>query len=283
MNKISVLATLLMSLFSFKLSAQETHQLWIEGSKGKLYALLQYPDVVEKNVSYPLVIICHGFSGNCESAMQKDLADDVVRNGMAALRFDFNGHGKSEGLFQDMTVPNEIEDLKVVINWAENQPWIESIGLVGHSQGGVVVSMVAGELGYPKIKAEVLMAPAAVLRDDALRGNTMGAHYDPRNIKGDYVELPGSPEGGPLKLGKAYIQSAMNLPIYEISEKYKGPALILQGTYDRIVPYTYSERYHKLLKNSELKLIEGDNHGFSNSLTESCDFIAEWLKSNLVK
>ena len=282
-RKINALSLFLLIsiLSSLNMKAQEVHQLWLEGSKGKLYALLQYPDEVKKDVKYPLVIICHGFSGNCESEMQKELANDIVRNGMAALRFDFNGHGKSEGLFQDMTVPNEIEDLKDVIKWAQKQPWVESIGLVGHSQGGVVVSMVSGELGNKIIKAEALMAPAAVLRDDALRGSTMGAYYDPYNIQGDYVELPGSPEAGSLKLGKAYIETAMTLPIYKTARKYTGPTLILQGTHDRVVPYSYAERYHEEIKGSQLKLIEGDNHMFSDSLAQSCLLVANWMKEKM--
>lgn len=271
----------MLGLLNFNMKSQDVHKLWLEGSKGKLYALLQYPDEVKGDVKYPLVIICHGFSGNCESDMEQDLAEDIVRNGMAALRFDFNGHGKSEGMFQDMTVTNEIEDLKDVIKWAQEQPWVESIGLVGHSQGGVVVSMVAGELGDKIIRAEALMAPAAVLRDDALRGSTMGAYYDPYNIQGDYVGLPGSPEAGSLKLGKAYIETAMTLPIYETARKYAGPTLILQGTHDRIVPYTYAERYHEEIKGSKLKLVEGDNHMFSNSLTQTCQFVSNWMKTSL--
>lgn len=181
-----------------------------------------------------------------------------------------------------MTVANEIEDLKDVIGWAQKQPWVESISLIGHSQGGVVVGMVAGELGEKVIKAEVLMAPAAVLRDDALRGNTMGTFYDPWNIQGDFIELYGSYEGESIKLGKEYIETAMSLPIYEISSQYEGPALILQGTHDRVVPYTYAERYHKEIKGSELKLVEGDDHVFSNNLNKECEFISGWLASKLL-
>lgn len=281
MKKLIISLLAIISLMIPELKAQETHQLWIPGSQGKLYALLQYPDQVVNDVKYPLVILCHGFRGKSESKMQETLADDIVKNGMAALRFDFNGHGKSEGKFQDMTVPNEIEDLKKVIEWAQTQPWVESISLVGHSQGGVVVSMVAGELGKEIISAEVLMAPAAVLRDDALRGVTMGAMYDPWNIQGDYIELPGPPDAVNLFLGKEYILSAMTLPIYETAVRYNGPTLILQGTHDRIVPYTYAERYNDGIAGSQLKLIDGDDHGFSNSLTQTCEFIANWLESEL--
>lgn len=281
MKKKLFLIICLLTFLTNNIWSQEKHTFRINGSKGKLYCILQYPDEIKKDVSYPLVIICHGFSGNCESFLEEKLVEDILKNGMAALRFDFNGHGKSDGLFQEMTVPNEIDDLKKVIEWAHDQQWVKTISLVGHSQGGVVVGMVAGELGDKIISSEVLMAPAAVLRDDAIRGNTMGAYYDPWNIQDDYVELPGSPEAGSLKLGRAYIQTAMSLPIYEISSNYNGPTLIVQGTYDRIVPYTYAERYHEMIKKSDLKLIDGENHLFINSLSSTCQYISNWLKTIL--
>lgn len=264
-------------MFNFGLFAQQTHDMKIDGATGKLFAILQYPDEVNNDVSYPLVILCHGFNGNCEGQLEKTLANDLVSKGMAVLRFDFNGHGKSDGDFQNMTVPNELEDLKLVIEWAENQPWVGSISLVGHSQGGVVVGMVAGELGSAKIKAEVLMAPAAVLRDDALRGNTMGAFYDPWNLEGDYVELPSFPGMEKLLLGKNYIETAITLPIFETSRKYTGPTLIIHGLHDRVVPYTYGERYNTEIKGSELKLVDGDNHMFTESLDSTCEYVADWL------
>ncbi len=214
-------------------NAQTSDTISIEGSVGKLYTIVDRPAHKGK---VPLVIICHGFSGNCQRPFMNDLSESIVAQGMATLRFDFNGHGHSDGEFKNMTVLNEIEDLKDVIAWAQKQPWVKNISLVGHSQGGVVVSMVSGELGDKTIKAEVLLAAAAVLRDDALRGNTMGAMYDPWNFKGDYIELPHSPEAGALLLGKNYVETAIRLPIYETAANYDGPALIVQGTHDQVVP-----------------------------------------------
>ncbi len=251
----------------------------IKGSVGQLYTIIDRPVTADK---VPLVIICHGFSGNCRRPLLNDLSKNIVEQGMASLRFDFNGHGKSDGEFKDMTVLNEIDDLKCVISWAEKQPWVKDISLVGHSQGGVVVSMVSGELGAKKIKAEVLLAAAAVLRDDALRGNTMGASYNPWNLKAEYVELPHSPEAGALLLGKNYIETAMRLPIYETAKNYAGPALIVQGTHDQVVPYTYAERYNEKIKNSELKLIPDENHVFSNTQEETSILVADWLHSRLM-
>lgn len=274
MKKILVTALLTMTGL-FSANAQSSDTIRIDGSVGKLFTIVDRPASTGK---VPLVIICHGFSGNCQRPFIKDLSESIVAQGMATVRFDFNGHGKSDGEFKDMTVLNEIDDLKDVIAWAQKQPWVENISLVGHSQGGVVVSMVSGELGDKVIKAEVLLAAAAVLRDDALRGNTMGAQYDPWNFKGDYVELPHSPEAGALLLGKNYVETAIRLPIYETAANYDGPTLIVQGTHDQVVPYTYAERYNEKISNSELKLIPDENHVFSNTQKETSILVADWLK-----
>ncbi len=270
--------SLIMALFSA--NAQTSDTIRLDGSVGKLYTIIQRPEATGK---VPLVIICHGFSGNCRRPFMNDLSESIVAQGMATLRFDFNGHGQSDGEFKNMTVRNEIDDLKDVISWAEKQPWVKDISLVGHSQGGVVVSMVSGELGDKVIKAEVLLAAAAVLRDDALRGNTMGALYNPWDLKSDYVELPHSPEAGALLLGKDYIETAIRLPIYETAANYNGPALIVQGTHDQIVPYTYAERYNEKIKNSELKLIPDENHVFSETQKETSILVADWLHNILLK
>ncbi len=266
----------MMGLFSANAHTSDTISL--EGSVGKLFTIVERPAAKGK---VPLVIICHGFSGNSQRPFLNDLSASMVAQGMATLRFDFNGHGKSDGEFKDMTVLNEIDDLKDVIAWAQKQPWVKDISLVGHSQGGVVVSMVSGELGDKVIKAEVLLAAAAVLRDDALRGSTMGARYNPWNFKGDYVELPHSPEAGALLLGKNYVETALTLPIYETASNYMGPTLIVQGTHDQIVPYTYAERYHEKIKNSELKLIPDENHVFSKTQKDTSILVADWLHSVL--
>lgn len=262
----------------FGANAQSSDTLRLDGAVGKLFTIINRPATSEK---MPLVIICHGFSGNCQTPFMNDLSESIVAQGMATLRFDFNGHGRSDGQFKDMTVLNEIDDLKDVISWAQTQPWVEDISLVGHSQGGVVVSMVSGELGDKVVKAEVLLAAAAVLRDDALRGNTMGAMYDPWNFKGDYIELPHSPEAGALLLGKNYIETAIRLPIYETAANYDGPALIVQGTHDQIVPYTYAERYNEKIKGSELRLIPDENHVFTKTQKDTSILVADWLHAKL--
>ena len=221
-----------------------TEQISLDGGKGRLAAILQKPSLAQ-GAQCPMVVFCHGFGGSKEGPLFELIADSLQAHGIASLRFDFNGHGASEGEFVDMTVPNEIEDAMKVIEYVRDLRYVSKVALVGHSQGGVVASMTAGKLEPGDIAAVALMAPAAVLRDDAIRGSTMGANYNPLDPP-EFVELWGG-----KRLGRNYIKTAFSLPIYETAANYQGPALIVHGTGDRVVPYTYGERYKSVWPRSK--------------------------------
>lgn len=281
MKKFSLKKLAAISLMALGLVSAEagtsfagSQALTIQGDHGKLAAVLQVPDGAG---DYPLVIIMHGFTSNKDTELMTTLADDLEQEGIASLRFDFNGHGKSEGRFQDMTVVNEIEDAKKVYAYAGKLPHVTSISLAGHSQGGVVASMTAGILGTEKVRSLALMAPAAVLREDAIRGDCQGAHYDSANV----------PETIPIKkglsLGRNYVLTAQTLPIYETASQYQGPAFMLHGTGDVIVPYTYSERYHRIYFQGRLQLVPGEDHGFNRDKKGACRKVAEFFAEQLKK
>ena len=259
-------------------AAQKGEVVFIDGHHGRLKALIQKPEL-QQGEKCPMVIFCHGFSGTKDGPLFELVADTLQAHGIASIRFDFNGHGESEGEFKDMTVPNEIEDAKKVVEYVRDLRYVSTIAIGGHSQGGVVAAMTAGqlseELGEPAFKAVALMAPAAVLRDDAIRGNTMGKQYDPFD-PGEYVELWGG-----LKLGGEYIRTSFSLPIYETAAKYQGPALIIHGNGDRVVPYTYGERFHQIWPKSELVIQEYFDHGFSQNVYRTTDIVSDYLIKQL--
>ena len=258
----------------------KSETVFIDGDHGRLKALIQKPEL-KQGEQCPMVVFCHGFNGSKDGPMFELMADTLQAHGIASIRFDFNGHGESEGEFKDMTVPNEIEDAKKVVAYVRDLRYVSSLAIVGHSQGGVVASMTAGqlseELGEPAFQAVALMAPAAVLRDDAIRGSVMGAQFDPFD-PGEYVDLWGS-----LKLGAKYIRTAFSLPIYETAVKYQGPALIIHGNGDRVVPYTYGERFHQIWPKSELVIQEYYDHVFTQNVYRTTDIVSDYLIKQLKK
>ena len=270
-----MMAFCLMVVATLSANAQTMENVKIQGDHGLLDAVIQKPKMKDGE-KVRVAIICHGFGSNKERPLLRTIADSLQAKGFASIRFDFNGCGKSEGKFEDMTVPNEIEDAKRVIAYAIQQPWAGDISLVGHSQGGVVASMVAGEL-KGSIRSIALCAPAAVLRDDALRGQLQGGTYDAGNIP-EIVTVPGRN----IKVGRNYCVSAQILPIYETALQYEGPVILVHGTADRIVPYTYSERYKNGYKNAKLCLLPGVDHSFTvkGSVERAASLVSNFLVRN---
>ncbi len=246
---------------------------YIDGSQGKLAARISLPSM-QAGEKVPMVIFSHGFGGDMKFHLFEPLLKNLNQLGIGVLRFDFNGCGQSEGKFENMTVPNEINDLINVIAYVRQLSVTKNISLLGHSQGGVVTSMASGRCGYPQIVSEVLLSAAAVLRDDALRGMTHGGRFDPWHLDEDVY-----PVSGGHSIGRSYIESAMNLPIYETAEKYSGPALVINGMADVVVPYTYAERYNKVLDHSHLVLIPGENHTYNYSPEYVIGIVTDWLKN----
>lgn len=220
---------------------------------------------------YDMAILMHGFTSSRNTDLLKQIAYNLRNENVASVRFDFNGHGESDGKFEDMTVVNEIEDGKAILDYVRTDPHVRNIFLIGHSQGGVVASMLAGL--YPDIiKKVVLLAPAAQLKNDALKGSTRGATYNPDRI-------PANVPFGNKKLGGFYLRTAQVLPIYEIAQRYTGPASIIVGSKDEVVDPKYSKKYDEVYANSELHLIENADHSFTNEYKDqAAQLAADFVK-----
>jgi uncharacterized protein len=86
------------------------------------------------------------------------LADHLTRNGIAVLRYDDRGIAKSTGEFNKATTLDLATDAEAAVSYLLTRREInkKEIGLIGHSEGGLIASMVAAE--NKKIRFIVLMA-----------------------------------------------------------------------------------------------------------------------------
>lgn len=245
----------------------------LQGDHGKLAAVLNTP---KNKKAYPLVIILHGFNANKEMELLTNLSAQLNKRGIATILFDFNGHGKSEGSFLDMTIPNELEDARKVYEYAAKLPNIKTISLTGHSMGAVVSAMLAGELGKDKIKTIVLMSPAPELKEDTAKGNLFGTKYNTKNLP-EYITLSVG-----LKVGRPFLETTPNVPIYEIAQRYKGPVLIIHSRDDQLVPYKYGVEFSKIYQNAILKTLRGFDHNFTQNTPAVNKIVSDYLAGQLL-
>jgi len=73
------------------------------------------------------------------------LADFLTRNGVAVLRYDKRGIGQSTGVFSDATVNDFTQDSQSALAFLKSRKEVDPkrIGLIGHSEGGILASLVA--------------------------------------------------------------------------------------------------------------------------------------------
>lgn len=222
-----------------------------------------------------IAILMHGFKGDLgytKENLLNQLAHRLNDQGLATLRFDFAGCGKSDGQFSDMTVLSELQDGMKIIDYARQEVQAKEIILVGHSQGGVVASMLAAYY-RDVIDKLVLLAPAATLKDDALIGTCQGTTYDPNHIP-DYVTVGG------FKVGGDYFRTAQLLPIYETAQHYAGPVLMIHGLTDTVVDPKASQKYNVMYQNGVIHFLEGASHqlrGDGDQRETTLQLVADFL------
>ncbi len=259
LRKLSLVLTAIMLSASVFAQTTETETVFdLPGPHGKLNCAISLPETD----SYPMVMILHGLTGCKDETEEINLAKAFQDAGMGTIRFDFMGHGKSEGNFTEMTIPKEMDETMAVYEYVRAIPQVTKIAICGHSQGGLIAALFAGQMGSGKIAAALLFAPAANLKYDAIMGSHFGQKYDPHNPPEKIKTLRD------MDMGREYLVTAQSLPVYETAALYDGPAAIFHGTADDMVPMIYGVAFHLIWKDSELHLMDGDHHGFQRHAPE---------------
>jgi pimeloyl-ACP methyl ester carboxylesterase len=75
------------------------------------------------------------------------ISDHLTKNGIGVLRYDDRGVGKSEGDFKTSTSADFATDVESAIAYLKTRKEInkKKIGLMGHSEGGLIAPMVASQ------------------------------------------------------------------------------------------------------------------------------------------
>jgi pimeloyl-ACP methyl ester carboxylesterase len=96
------------------------------------------------------------------------LADYLTRKGIVVLRADKRGCGKSTGDYGAATIADFATDADAAVAYLKTRPEVDPhrIGLIGHSEGGIVAPMAAAR--NPDVAFIVMMAGPGVRGDEIL-------------------------------------------------------------------------------------------------------------------
>ena len=96
------------------------------------------------------------------------ISDYLTKNGIAVLRYDDRGVGQSKGDFKTATTADFATDVESAITYLKTRKEInkKQIGLVGHSEGGLIAPMVASK--SKDVSFIVLLAGTGIQGDKLL-------------------------------------------------------------------------------------------------------------------
>ncbi len=128
----------------------------------------------EKEGTFPVVVLISG-SGpqNRDEELLGHkpflvLADHLTRNGIGVLRFDDRGVGSSGGSFEKATTADFATDVEHAVAYLKTRSEVDKkrIGLIGHSEGGIIAPLVASRT--KDVKFIVMLAGTGIPGDQLL-------------------------------------------------------------------------------------------------------------------
>ena len=207
----------------------------------------------------PTVVWLGGFKSDMAGTKAQALADWARASGRAYLRFDYFGHGISDGEFREGTISRWRADALAVLDHLVEGPVV----LVGSSMGGWLACLVA--MAAPaRIAALVLVAPAADFTEKLMRP---GLPPDGRAaLARDGVWLRPSPYGAePYPITRTLLEDGARWSILDSEIPIDVPVRVLQGGEDPDVPWRHALELAQAIKGQDVvfTLIKDGDHRLS--------------------
>jgi len=225
------------------------------------------------------ILLVHGIiNDKDEDGNFTKLAKKFSKLGYNAFRFDFRGHGDSEGNSEDVTVKGELNDLENSIKIYDQILESESKYIIIASSFGAVSSILYTSNHEERIEKLVLWNPVLDFEKTFLKAETPWGKtfFNEKGFselkKKGYITVPTTD----FRFGKKLIEEFKKIKPFQILSSFKIPVLTIHGTIDQSVPYSVSKKYG--VPNSLSKFISHkSDHCFVGIEKEVIKETIEWV------
>ena len=207
----------------------------------------------------PAVVFLGGFKSDMQGTKAVHLEAWAQASGHAFLRFDYSGHGESDGAFEDGSIGDWYEDARAALDLIPG-PMV----LVGSSMGGWI-SLLCARAMPERIAGLVTIAAAPDFTEDSMWA---GFDADQRAAlaRDGRVALP-SDYGDPYIITERLITEGRKVLVLRDPLHLPCPVRFLQGTADADVSTATAMRLldHATGPDIRLTLVKGADHRFSDA------------------
>ncbi len=210
----------------------------------------------------PGLIWLGGFRSDMEGTKAQAMVEWANKNGFAATRFDYSGHGESSGNFIDGSISRWLEESLAVFEKFTKGPQV----LLGSSMGGWIALRMVQELAKRGTKPAglVLVAPAPDFTSALMEPEFGDAERAALEEKG-FIEEPSAYSDEPDIITRKLIEDGRDNIVLEGIIETGCPVRILQGMKDEDVPYEHALRLVNHLPQDDvtITLINDGDHRLS--------------------
>lgn len=207
----------------------------------------------------PTIVWLGGFRSDMTGAKAEAVAAWGHQHGRKVVRFDYSGHGGSDGAFEDGRIGRWFAEAKAVIAAEAGQEFV----VVGSSMGGWMALLLARE--HPAgLKGVVLVAPAPDFTEK-LFYPALPPDVRARVDAGETVEIPGEYGSPAYRLSADFFRDGAAHNLLNAPLRLGVPVIIIQGMADTSVPYQHAQRIVDRLVDDDvvLTLVKDGDHRLS--------------------
>lgn len=256
----------------------------IEVNGYKLNGTLEVPKT-NSRVAVVLIIAGSGPTDrNGNSAMitgknnsLKMLADSLLKNGIASLRYDKRGIGKNKKVEEsDLRFDNYVNDAVQWVQFLKKDPRFSEVVIAGHSEGSLIGMIAAERISVDKyISLCGAGRPAYDLVEEQLKNNSLPdgllneCNTIMDSLKHGYTVKNITPTLMTLfrPSVQPYLISWFKYDPAKVIKRLTVPALIIEGTTDIQVSIKDAKLLSQADKNAKLDIIKDMNHILKNVAT----------------
>lgn len=212
--------------------------------------------------SGPGVVFLGGFMSDMEGGKATMLEAYCKMRGQAFLRFDYQGHGESDGAFADGTIGLWAKDALAVIDGLTKGPQI----LVGSSMGGWI-ALLAAKARPSRVKGLVGIAAAPDFTT-RMWADELTADQRETILRDGMVEVPTDYGPDPYILTKALFDDGWESRVIHQPLHLDIPMRFIQGTEDLDVPWQTALDIAEAVTSDDVEviLVPGGDHRLSEKL-----------------
>ncbi len=221
--------------------------------------------VIEGAGRQPGIFWLNGFMSVMAATKISALSDWAGDENRSIVKFDYSGHGESDGEIASGTVGRWLTEAHAVFKTFAVGPQI----IVGSSMGGWIALLLNALIaraggGNGSVKAIVLIAPAIDMTE-RLMWRKFPEHLRDEFLEKGFYERPSMYDDGPYLITRGLIEEGRDHLLLDAPFATHRPVRILHGMQDPDVPWQLSLELAEHLDNEDvvLQLIKDGDHRLS--------------------